>query len=220
MNPTEVKLGRGRRPAARHLRAARDAAYREHIFQVAERAFAGQGYAGTRMQDIAAAAGISLNTLYQSYAGKDELYRDVLVERDRQMLERVLARGPQAPRSLDELLGHLEVQLRFFLEHPDYLRMQLQEGRAWYHGSARPTAAEQQLWARGLKVLEQVFQWGARQGWLRPGNAVHDARLMLAMQQARLANWVGDGMREAHDAVVARIKADFVRQFAAEPRGR
>src|SRR3569623_1794934 len=63
----EVQLGRGRRPQARKLRDAKDAMYREHIMEVAERIFADQGFANTKMQDIAAVAGISLGTLYQSY---------------------------------------------------------------------------------------------------------------------------------------------------------
>lgn len=211
-----VKLGRGRRPQARALRDAKDALYREHILAVAERVFAEQGFAGTRMQDIAAAAGVSLNTLYQSWPGKEPLYRGLLVERDRQMLARVVARGPaaQAPASLEQLLALMEVHLHFFLEHPHYLRLQLQEGHAWYHRSAQPTAEEQQMWQRGLTLLQQVFNWGIRQQWLAPAPAADQARLMLAMQQARFANWVLGGMREPHAAVVARIQADFVRQFA------
>lgn len=210
-----VKLGRGRRPQATKLRDARDALYREHIMEVAERIFAEQGFANTKMQDIATAAGISLATLYQSYASKQELHRGLLIERDRQMVAQVAARQQslRVPQSVEDVLWSMEAHLHFMLEHPDYLRMQLQEGHAWYHRAAQPTKDEQQMWDRGLAVLQQVFAWGIQQGLLSPGDIGHQARLLMATQQTRLANWVTDGMREAHAAVIARVQADFVRQF-------
>jgi AcrR family transcriptional regulator len=211
-----VKLGRGRRPQARKLRDAKDALYREHIMEVAETIFAEQGYAKAKMQDIAAAAGVSLATLYQSYPGKQELYRGLLVARDQQMLEMVLKRsqlGAQVPESVEQVLWIQEGHLHFLLQHPDYLRMQLQEGHAWYHRAAQPTQVEQQMWDRGQALLQTVFSWGIRQGWFCPGNVLHLARLLMAMQQTRFANWVMDGMDEAHESVVRGIQADFVRQF-------
>src|SRR5262245_29700535 len=81
-----VSLGRGRRPQARKLRDAKEALYHEHIVEVAERTFAAQGFEATRMQDIAAAAGVSLAKLYQFYPSKDKLYRGVFLIRDREML--------------------------------------------------------------------------------------------------------------------------------------
>lgn len=211
-----VKLGRGRRPRARKLQDAKDALYREHIMEVAERVFAETGFNDARMQDIATAAGISLGRLYLSYPGKAELHRGLLIERDRQMLDAVLARqrgAVQVPTSVEQVLWLMEAHLHFLLQHPDYLRMQLQEGHAWYHQAAQPTREEQQMWDRGLKVMEQLFSWGTKQGWFSPGAPGHQARLLLAMQQARMANWVMDGMRETHEGVVRCVQADFVRLF-------
>ncbi len=211
-----IRLGRGRRPQASKLRAAKDALYREHIMEVAERIFAEQGFANTRMQDVATSAGISLATLYQSYPSKQELHRALLIERDRQMLNLVMEQtrlGFSMPESVEELLLFQETHLHFLLDHPDYLRMQLQEGHAWYHTSAQPTQDEQQMWDQGLAFLEQVLLWGMQKGLFSPGDPRHQGRLLLAMQQTRLANWVLDGMKESHAGVVARIQADFVRLF-------
>jgi AcrR family transcriptional regulator len=214
--PDEVRLGRGRPPQARALRAAREALYREHIMAVAEKIFAEQGFANTRIQDIAAAAGISLATLYQSYPSKQELHRALLIERDRQMLGLVMEEtrvSDGMPESLEQLLLFQETHLHFLLDHPDYLRMQLQEGHAWYHNSAQPTHAEQQMWEQGLAFLEQVLRWGMDEGLFSPGDPRHQGRMLLALQQTRLANWVMDGMREAHEDVIRRIQVDFIRLF-------
>jgi AcrR family transcriptional regulator len=207
---------RGRRPQSQELRAAKEALYREHIMEAAERIFAEQGFDDTKMQDIARAVGISLATLYQAYPGKAELYRAILIARDAQMLNTVMAKGQavlQQPQTIEQLLWLMETHLRFLLEHPDYLRMQLQQGHAWYHATAWPSREEQQMWERGLAAVQQVFAWGAARGLFVSGDAADQARLMMAMQQARLANWVGGGMQESHAAVMARIQTDFVRTF-------
>jgi AcrR family transcriptional regulator len=213
---TMVKMGRGRAPRARKLQDAKDALYREHIMDVAERIFAEQGFLNTKMQDIASAAGISLGRLYLSYPGKAELHRGLLIVRDRQMLDQVLGKSKetlQAPQSTEQILWFMETHLSFLLQHPNYLRMQLQEGHAWYHQAAQPTREEQQMWDRGLSVLEQLFSWGIGIGLFSPATAGHQARMLLALQQTRLANWVMDGMRETHETVILRIQADFVRLF-------
>lgn len=207
---------RGRKPQSKALRAAKEAAYRNHILGVAEQVFAAQGFAHTKMQEIARQAGMSLGTLYQSYPSKQDLYRGVLIARDSEMLESVMRHGQavlQAPQSIEHLLWLQGVHLQFLLEHPDYLRMQLQEGYAWYHDAARPSSEEQQMWMRGMSVIEHVFRWGMDRGWLVPGTPADEARMLMALQQTRLANWVSAGMESAQQSVIARIRADFVRQF-------
>lgn len=200
----------------RDLRDARAELYRQHIMAAAEGIFAEEGFAQARMQAIAQAAGVSLGTLYQQFKGKDELYRAILIARDTEMLAGVTAAASarlKLPLGVEQILAMMEVHLRFLLEHPGYLRMQLQDGRAWYHSAARPSAEEQRIWERGLAMMQQVFGWGTANGLFVPGAAEDHARLLLALQQARLAGWVADGMRAPHDAVIALIQADFVRCF-------
>lgn len=213
---SKVTTGRGRRPQSPDLRAAKDALYREHILEVAENIFAEQGYDNTKMKDIAAAAGISLGTLYQSYSGKLELYRGLLITRDNEMMNSAMQRAQkvlQGLQSVEQILWLMQAHVLYLLEHPDYLRIQLQQGYAWYHSAARPSSDEQQLWERGLQMMEQVFNWGTGQGYFVPGKPADQSRLLMSMQQTRLANWVSDGMTDSHESVVSGILADFVRQF-------
>ncbi len=198
------------------LRAAREAMYRSHILDVAEATFAEQGFASTRMQDIAQAAEISLATLYQLYPGKQDLYRQILIQRDQELMACVLdllpgSFGPE--QSLLKVLDLLAVQLNFLLAHPNYLKMQLQDGQFWFHSDTRPSAAEQQIWERGMQLMEQLFNWGVEAGFFTPGEPPDQARMLLSLQQTRLANWVHGGMQETHAETVARIQADFIRFF-------
>lgn len=210
------KSTRGRRPQSKELKAAKDALVREHILDVSERIFAEQGFANSKMQDIAREAGISLGTLYQSYPGKQELYRALLIARDNEMFEVAMARAQgvlQGLDSVEQLLWTMQAHIEYLLQHPDYLRMQLQQGYVWYHSASWPSSDEQQMWERGLAMLEQVFSWGEQQGLFVPGKPAEQAKLMMAMQQARLASWVTEGMEAPHEAIVTQIQADFVRLF-------
>lgn len=207
---------RGRHPQTQKLKDAKNALYREHIMAVAEGLFAENGFDSTKMQDIATAAGISLGTLYQSYAGKRELYRQLLIARDSEMLRATMETGRevlQQPQSVAQLLWLTAAHIRFLLEHDSYLRIQLQAGYAWYHTAAQPSADEQHMWEQGIGFIQALLDWGMAEGYFVPGNTADQARLMITMQQTRLANWVMNGMHEAHEQVISDIQADFVRQF-------
>lgn len=213
---TPSDTARQREPQAAKLQAAKDAVYRQHIMEAAEELFAGQGFSNTKMQDIARASGLSLGTLYQTYAGKQALYRQLLKARAGEMLDAVMAQGApvlENPTSVVKLLWLTEVHIRFLLEHDSYLRIQLQQGYAWYHEAAQPGPDEQKMWQQGIELIKQVLDWGMEQGYFVAGDTGDQARLMIAMQQTRLANWVIAGMEEPHHHVVARIQADFIRQF-------
>ncbi len=210
------KTPRGRRPQSLDLRAAKDAIYRKHIMEAAERVFAEQGYANTKMQSVASAVGISLATLYQAFPGKEQLHKAIRVVRDTEMLGAVLQRAQQVPppgRMVEWLLWLMETHLKYFLEHPDYLRMQLQLGHVWYHSTAWPSHDERELWERGMDFMQQIFSLGQTQELLVSGDPGDQGRLMMALQQTRLANWIGGGMKEDQPTVVARVQADFVRNF-------
>lgn len=207
---------RGRRKQPEELRQAKEALYREHILDVSEQMFAEQGFANTKMQDIARDAGISLGTLYQSYPGKQELYRALLIQRDTEMFQVATERAMKVLpglSSIEQLLWTMQGHIQFLLEHPDYLRMQLQQGYVWYHSASWPSQDEQQMWERGLSMIEQVFRWGEQEKIFVPGKPAEQAKLMMAMQQARLASWVSEGMQASHAAIVTQIQADFVRLF-------
>ena len=60
-------------PAREAARAARNALHRQLVFEAAERAFAEKGVEDTKMEEIAAEAGVALGTLYNVFSGKAQL---------------------------------------------------------------------------------------------------------------------------------------------------
>src|ERR1700722_18957063 len=58
-----------------------------HILTTASRLFVGNGYAGTSIEQIAAAAGAGKQTIYRRYASKEDLFKAVLSDLGEMLLE-------------------------------------------------------------------------------------------------------------------------------------
>ena len=74
---------------------------RRQLLDVAQEAFAGRGFHGTSMDDIADAAGVTKPVLYQHFPSKRDLYLELLEDVGRQLLEAITAAtaGATTPRS-------------------------------------------------------------------------------------------------------------------------
>ena len=72
---------------------------RERLLSAAAEAFAGRGYDGTRVSDIAAAAGVSNGALYAHFGSKAELLVAALRTHGRRLLAEAFAADPGQPVS-------------------------------------------------------------------------------------------------------------------------
>jgi AcrR family transcriptional regulator len=75
---------------------------RDRLLQAAADVFAGRGYEGTRVADIAGAAGVSNGALYAHFASKAELLVHALRTHGRRLLADLFAADPD--RSITEML--------------------------------------------------------------------------------------------------------------------
>jgi AcrR family transcriptional regulator len=96
---------------------------REVIEQAASALFAEHGYAGTRLEDIAAAAGVTKQLLYQHFPSKKALHMALLAKHRDELLaglaQNMATPGPLAerlPQVLDRWFAYVE-------EHPYALAM-------------------------------------------------------------------------------------------------
>jgi AcrR family transcriptional regulator len=87
---------------------------RERILDVAEALFAEQGFAGTSVRDIAAAAGLTAASLYNHFDGKEALYEAVLERGIRPLVVLMQGRagGEPADETAAELVGAVMEHLR------------------------------------------------------------------------------------------------------------
>jgi AcrR family transcriptional regulator len=88
---------------------------REKLLEAATEVFAERGYEGARVEQIADAAEVSPGLLYRHFDGKQELYEELLLLANRQLLEHLAqAAAPNLPtdqrvlRGLDAFFGFVE----------------------------------------------------------------------------------------------------------------
>jgi AcrR family transcriptional regulator len=206
--PAPVHRGKAR---AQH---ARNTMYRQLIVEAAEELFADGGTDDTRMEAIAAGAGLSLGTLYSVFAGKAEVVRAIHDTRLREVLQLAVDSVRELRAPLDMLLAGVRTYLQFFLAHPHYLRMHLREGYSWAMAGATLATREQaEAWRDGVQMQAALFERGSAEGTFYPGDALVMTRMMIAMQQIQLASWVERGMTDDTDTLIADIEAQIRRSF-------
>ncbi|WP_320670073.1 TetR/AcrR family transcriptional regulator [Patulibacter defluvii] len=108
-----------RRPARGERRAART---RAAILDAAERAFRVDGYRGTKVEEIAAAADVAVGSIYSHFGNKDGLYH-ALAERSVELFALYMEQAYRDDRTpLEQVLAAGDAYLRFHLEHPGAFR--------------------------------------------------------------------------------------------------
>jgi TetR/AcrR family transcriptional regulator len=137
----------------------------DRILVEATRLFAAHGYAGTSIQAVAAAVGVSKPTLVYHYGSKEglrEAVLDALMNHWRQDLPRLMAAASSGGPRLDALMAAF---FDFFRADPARARLLLREVLDRPDALASRIRRELQPWT-GL--LTQAIAAGQAQGLLRP----------------------------------------------------
>ena len=200
------------------VRDARDAAYQEAVVEAAESLFGDRGIDETKMDDIAAKAGIAIATLYKVFRGKTQVvnavHRTRLAALIAPSLESAARSGPADERLRDALEQGIALQL----EHPDYVRMHLRDGSSWGLLSSIKSHAPEaaQFFAAGVGgALTEIIEQGVDQGVFESDSPGRSARAAVMLQQLHLADWIDGGERESADQVFARYWGDVERLLQA-----
>ena len=171
------------------------------ILQGAATAFATKGFAGTAMEEVAAASGITKEIVYRHFASKEELYRAVL-DTTTQSLQAEFARASQRYQSGAGIRALLAVGRA----HPDALRLLLvhvarEPEFAHYTHQVRSRVINWVLQRRGhddplfrrwAAEVAVSHTWNAVLTWLDLGDPARDeefARRCFAGVDALWAAW-------------------------------
>ena len=195
----------------RPAQAAKREAYRRLILDCAEELFALHGIEATRVEQVAAAAGLAPRTLYTVFAGKQEIVDQVSERRRVELLDVARARAGAAPSPFEALLDGAAAATGYFLAHPDYLRMELKEGLAW----ADERSSRSTTWQASIDSFVKAFRRCVDDGSVRTGDPLAYARALMALLQSQLAHWVVEGMAADHDQVVRDVTTLVLHAFAA-----
>lgn len=193
--------------------------YREAVLDAAERVFGDEGYDSTKVQRIAAAAGVSLTTLYSVFDSKWEIYRAV----NRRRLSEVMALAAgilrdDAASSIELLIAGMRMQLSFFMKRRDFLRMQLKEVTAWSTIELLRSPEQVEALGAGLELFSNMFQRCIDDGYLIDDDSELMSRIAIASQQVRLAMWMDRGATDEPEAVADAAVRHVLRCYCRRDR--
>jgi AcrR family transcriptional regulator len=205
-------------PLQRRVREERETVYRQAITEAAERIFAEKGADGSRMNEIAAEAGISLGTLYGVIDGKASLLLGIHKRRMQEFMDCIRDASAAHEETLARHLAVVRLGAQYFLDRPDFLRMCCQAGFGWASRFPVPGAAAD-LWDEGASVPRELFVRGVTEGIYVDEDPDLLVRKMLALKQVELTHWVDHGMTTPHEEVLDRLESQFVRAFCIPTPG-
>lgn len=198
--------------AAARARSAKASLYRTLVIEAAEHLFATHGYERTKIQDISAASGLSLGTLYSVFEGKADILSAIHDERLGELF--MLAGEAMATdhRAAARLIQGNRIFIRWLTEHPDFLRIHLGNS-AWASNPYEVSEDQLNAWRRGIELIASVIQEAMDQGDAYENDPALSARLMVAMQQVFMSAWVEAGMTEAPNDLSGRIEEQIRRSL-------
>ncbi len=199
--------GRRSRSSAAEARRQR---YRDLVLRCAERVFARAGYHGARAQDIAAEAGISLQTLYAAFPGKREIFTELHEFRGREFLARIEAALAEPLPARDALRRAVHAFVEYLVERPDYLQVDLREGRSWAIGDVEASPTFQ----AGIRLWTDLMQRGIGEGAFHDDDPELMATTAFGVMQIQLAVLVAREPEPDVDRIAERIFAQLERAFA------
>src|SRR3954467_10718305 len=101
-------------------KAARRGGSREAVVEAAERLFLARGFGAVSMDELAEAAGVARRTLYNQFASKEEIFREMLLRLSSQ-LENAFPPGIETKGDVAEVLGLVARVILDLHKQPEYL---------------------------------------------------------------------------------------------------
>ena len=172
---------------------------RHLIVEAAGRLFGEHGYDGTRLDDIAAAAGVTKPVLYRHFDDKTALYL-ALLERHREDLGQLRRRDPRRPgRSTQRLRAVLEVWLDYVESHAYAWKMLFRDTG----GGPVVEAFRLDVHARARAVLVELIR--SLSATPIPQRELEPLAELLSMGMASLVLWGIDDRAASRDAITDAI---------------
>lgn len=178
----------------------RSTSTRAALVAAARELFATRGYQAVPADEIVRAAGVTRGALYHHYADKQELFRAVVEDLEKELTAEVAAVFEQAPDPVTGMATALDVFLTACLR-PEVRRISLTDA---------PAVLGWQTWreieaAHGLGLLTRILTKAVEDGLVNPQPVRALAQLVLAaiMEAAHM-------VAEAADPAAARLEAQQV----------
>ncbi|MDJ0848893.1 MAG: TetR/AcrR family transcriptional regulator [Myxococcota bacterium] len=185
--------------------------YRTLVLRCAEQVFAERGYHTAKMQEVAAAAGISLATLYATFPSKQQVFETLHEMRGAEFLAHVDAALAEPGDARASLRRGVRAFVDYLANHADYFRMDLREGRSWAIGDVESSPAFQ----AGIEHWTQLMKRGIAEGTFSDEDPGVMAVTAFGVMQIQLAAWLAKPGEPDAAAIAERICRHLERAFCA-----
>ena len=199
------------RPPARLRQRLREATHAS-LLDAAEQVFAAEGVQGSRMEDVAAAAGVAVGTLYNYFADRSALLEALLEARADELLTGIDAVLAERDLPFDaRLTRFLVTTFEYFERHLGMFAVYMEAEHLRRAGARRRQPTLSRLLDRTTKLVDE----GVKSGALRKQDAAVYPTLLIGMLRgAFLRHIYGLGDPPAPDTA-ARIVHVFLNGAAA-----
>ncbi|MES0836494.1 TetR/AcrR family transcriptional regulator [Nocardiopsis tropica] len=167
-------------------------ARREEILSAAVRVFARRGFAATRIEDVAAEAGIAKGSVYLSFGSRDELLAAAfarLAERSADVLAHASAQGAPA---VERLASLVRAAVAMLADEPDLTRVMVDLWAAGRHGGAAAPLDMASVYREYRGAVADLLRRAADEGDLRPGVGEPEATVVVGAIEGCLVQWLMD----------------------------
>jgi TetR/AcrR family acrAB operon transcriptional repressor len=155
---------------------------RQNLLNAALKVFSRKGYSATRLEDIAAEAGVTRGAIYHHFGGKEELFKELVTERSsgiNQLTEQIIREGGSPATTLRRLLVRL---FEFGEEDDDYRAMlEIATDKVEFTGELEDLSRQNIRGRRALiRLLANLIRKGIETGEFRADLSVKDAAIAVA----------------------------------------
>jgi TetR/AcrR family transcriptional regulator, cholesterol catabolism regulator len=210
-----TNVASGSDPASAETAQSKSTQTRRRILDAAAHVLSAKGYAGLRLNDVAAQAELQAPAIYYYYPSRDDLIEEVMwagIADMREHVTTVLDGLPADVSSLDRLLAAVEAHLRHELEISDYTTAAIRNAGQVPPGIRKRQILEEERYG---EVWRRLINDMARSGELRTDLDLYIAQMLVLGALNWAVEW-WDPRRGSLETVVANAQS-FVRFGLAEP---
>jgi AcrR family transcriptional regulator len=166
-------------------------ARRQEVLRAAVRVFARKGFAATRVEDVAAEAGIGKGSVYLSFASREALLQAALADLTAQAEQMMAAARTGSGAPLDRLAALVRTAVGAALQEPELARVLLDLWSLGRSGVDVPLDMAG-LYAGYRAVVADLLADAAAEGTARPDAGPDDATVIVGAIEGCLLQWVID----------------------------
>ncbi|MCE5273348.1 TetR/AcrR family transcriptional regulator [bacterium] len=141
---------------------------RREILEAAEAVFSTHGFHNTTISMIAAAAGLSVGSIYNFFPGKEALFYSIIEKSASEGLEALREAADAIDSPVEKLRTVITQKVNYFIAHYDFFKIFIGVTSASYRPQIERDNPVLIQYHDYIDWLEATFRWAMEQGCVKP----------------------------------------------------